>query len=142
MEMITRVYDQLESGGLVRTRWAAGAPIGFERVEEGWQVREWSDAVLDLHYCELAQSYRGPVEIFIPGFEKKFIRVLAWAIQKDRVSQCMRAGAASYASMTKRWPKWAFIDKIPKGAEEGVEVDGVCLIQADWALPGFLFIGG
>lgn len=133
---------ELLPGGLVRERWVADQPMMFEPVEDGWQVREWSDALLDLHYIELKRPYRGPVEIFFPDYEPRFIRVLAWAIQNDKVSQCIQDGAAAYASMTARWPRTAWIHALPKGADYGVEVDGVILIDISWALPGYVFLGG
>lgn len=141
--MIERVEDVLEAGGLVRTRWVADAPIVIEHIEEGWQVKEWEDVMLSLYYVELRQAYRGPVEIHFPALgPKKFIRVLAWAIQGDKVSQCMQEGAQAFGRMVGRWPRFAYIWKLPVGAQEFVEVMGVMLVQVDWAIPGFLFIGG
>jgi len=41
-----------------------------------------------------------------------------------------------------RWPRVAYVNKLPEGAEHGVEVDGVMLLEVDWVPPGFVFIGG
>jgi len=132
---------RIEPGGRVRERWVADAEIGFEPVEPGWEVREWSDAMLGLFYAEVVRPYRGPCEMAIES-PKKFMRLLAYGLWGEKVSKCMRDGAQLYASATGRWPGRAYIAQIPQGAEEFVEVDGVMLVQAEWALPGFIFIGG
>jgi len=54
----------------------------------------------------------------------------------------MQEGAAEFASSVGRWPRDAYIKTLPKGAEHGVEVDGVMLLEVDWVLEGYLFIGG
>ncbi len=144
--MIENVLDVIEAGGMRRMRWASyqefsEPPFDAAALRSGtWHV--WSDTLLDLHYVELAQPYRGPVEVYFKDFEKKYIRVLAWAIMGDRVSQCMTEGAHAFGSMVGRWPRYAWINKLPKGVERFVEVEGVTLDEADWALTGFLFIGG
>jgi len=149
--MIKLVEDSLIEGGMQRRRWAADAPIEIHDLEEGCQTREWEDALLGLHYVELVQPFRGPVEIFFPypirpdncpG--KNMIRMLAWGINGDRVSQCIKDGAEAFASMVGRWPRVAYIHELPKGAEHGVEVSGVMLLEVSegWTLPGFVFIGG
>jgi len=141
--MLDVVEDTLMAGGLRQTRWAADAPLEFVDVENGYQVRTWEDALLGLHYAELSVQYRGPVEVFFQELgPKKFMRVLAWAIQGEKVSQCMADGAVAFASMTGRWPRFALMAKLPKGVERCVEVEGVALDEADWAVPGFVFIGG
>ena len=142
--MLQVVEDTLVAGGLRRTRWEADAPIGFNPIEEeGWQVREWEDKVLGLHYVELLAQYRGPVEVYFHELGPwKFIRVLAWALQGERVSKCMREGAHAFASMVGRWPRYAYICRLPNGAEYGVEVDGVVLVDCTWVVDGYIFIGG
>lgn len=148
--MIKLLEDVLEAGGVARRRWVAdeelAAPIPgpSPRTGEGGgaQWRVWEDEVLGLFYCEAVELYRGPVEVFFQGFERKFIRVLAWGIGGDRVSKCMEEGAVAFAAMVGRWARWAFIDRLPKGAEAGVEVAGLALVECEWAVPGFVFIGG
>ncbi len=139
--MIEDVLDVIEAGGLRRIRWASDQAIGFDTVEEGWQIREWFDAVLDLHYVELALPYRGPVDIKFDEWPK-MRKMLAWAILEDRVSQCIQEGAAEYSRLAGRWPGVAYIKTLPKGIADGVEVEGVLLVECEWALTGFLFIGG
>jgi len=149
--MIENVMDVIEAGGLRRRRWAADAPIEIHDLEEGCQTREWEEALLGLHYVELVQPYRGPVEVYFPhpirpencpGVD--MIRMLAWAINGEKVSKCIQDGAAAFASMVGRWPRAAYIHELPKGAEHGVEVGGVLLLEVSesWVLSGFLFIGG
>ena len=141
------VMDRVEAGGVRRMCWASDQAIGFEQVEEGWQVRAWEDAALDLHYVELVQPYRGPVEILFPEWPKAR-RMLAWAIGADRVSVCMREGAHEFARLTGRWPGVAYIHKLPQGIaplpalDEVTEVEGVMLCECEWAVPGFVLLGG
>jgi len=148
---IDLIDDTLVEGGLRRRRWAADAPLEIHDADDGCQVRAWEDAVLGLHYVELLEPYRGPVEIFFPYPIRPencpgpdMIRMLAWSVNGDKVSQCMQDGAAAFASAVGRWPKMAYIRKLPQGAEYGVEVDDVMLLELEeaWVVPGFLFIGG
>jgi len=153
--MIELVEDTLLAGGLRKMRWMSEAPIPVpspisDEIGEGG-CRRWGDEKLGVHYLEVVYPYRGPVEIRFPWpvnpvtcpvDEPKMIRMLAWSINGEKISKCMQEGAAEFASSVGRWPRDAYIKTLPKGAEHGVEVDGVMLLEVDWVLEGYLFIGG
>lgn len=104
-------------------------------------VRTWQDADLGLHYLEMTYPYRGPAEVLLECWPKKR-RMVIWALLGQRVSRAMQEAAIMYASTFARWPGYAFIRKLPRKVENGVEVDGVMLLQTEWALPGVLMVGG
>lgn len=105
------------------------------------KVRTWQDPVLSLHYLELIYPYRGPAELRLECWPK-MRRMVVWALLGQRVSQATQEAAILYASTFARWPGYAFICKLPGKVENGVEVDGVMLLQAEWAMPGVLLVGG
>lgn len=142
------IEDTLVAGGMRRRRWVSDGEPLVEPPFEGDLVIVKDEAV-GLLYSTMMGPYRGPVEVHFgrpihpdPAREDDWIRVLAWAINGEKVSRCMQEGAAAYAEMVGRWPGVAYIQKMPEGAEYGVEVDGVMLLEVGWVLPGFLYIGG
>jgi hypothetical protein len=38
-------------------------------------------------------------------------------------------------------PGFAFVSKMPRGVENGVEVDGVMLFEAEWMPPKMVMVG-
>jgi len=144
------VEDVLLDGGLRRMRWMDDAPLRV-REPDGYEVEASEDTQLGIHYLTVTCMWRGPCEIRFPWpvspascpiADEKMIRMLAWAINGEKVSKCMGEGAAAFAGMVGRWPRVAYIKKLPEGAEHGVEIAALMLLEVDWVLPGFLFIGG
>jgi len=85
-------------------------------------------------------AFRGAVEVRGECWPRAR-RMVVWPIG-GRVSAEMQAAAMEYLRVFRRWPGYAFIRQLPRGAEEGVEVDGVMLLSAEWAPPGCLVVGG
>jgi hypothetical protein len=58
-----------------------------------------------------------------------------------RVSDCIRLGVEGFWIGTKRAPEQAFVGKMPKSAEDGVEVHGVQLFEAEWMMESCVAVG-
>ena len=69
-------------------------------------------------------------------------QVVLWHVGAGKVSKAIFDGAVAYAIGIGRGPLVAFLRQIPVGAEEGMEVYGVALVQADWVPVGFVFLDG
>jgi hypothetical protein len=53
-----------------------------------------------------------------------------------RVSEQVREAVEAFLRASGIRPEYAFVWRMPVGAEDGVEVDGVMLIEAEWAPEG------
>lgn len=134
------IVDTIEAGGMRRLRVVRDAPLELEGLLP--ELKIWEDEALGLHYAEALYPYRGAVEVHFEGLPKRFRRLVCWALQGDRVSKGMQEGAMRFEELFGRRPEYAFIERLPTGAESGVEVDGVMLMEAEWAMPGCLYLGG
>lgn len=106
------------------------------------KVRCYPTSALNLFYGEASWPVREAVDIQCGGWPK-FRRVVAWKLLPgERVSEGMRCAAYRYAELFMRWPRFAFIRTKPAEVENGIEIDDVMLMEANWALPGCLMVGG
>jgi hypothetical protein len=55
-----------------------------------------------------------------------------------RVSEQVSEAAEAFLRASGIRPEYAFVWRMPSGAEEGAEVDGVMLIEAGWAPEGYV----
>src|SRR3989304_17096 len=77
------------------------------------------------------------------GGGPKFRRLVVWKLMAgERISEGMRCAAWRYSELFLRWPAFAFIRTKPAGVENGIEIEDVMLMEANWALPGCLMVGG
>lgn len=105
-----------------------GAAISVGKENGAFHLRGW-------------WPYRGVLDAQPEGWPK-FKRFVCWHLKGERVSKAMVDGTVYYTSVFGRYPGVAYIRKLPPKAEDGVEVEGVALISADWAPQGCLMIGG
>lgn len=107
------------------------------------QVRCYDTAALSLFYGEATWPVRGEaVDVHCEGWVK-FRRVVAWKLMPgERMSEVISLALVCYSSMFSRYPAYAFVRTLPRSVENGIEVDDVMLLQADWVLPGCVMIGG
>jgi hypothetical protein len=59
----------------------------------------------------------------------------------DRVSLRLKDAAEEFLQLYKDYPRYAYVSKLPNGVEDGVEVDGVLLFQAEWMPPRAVAVG-
>lgn len=152
----------VEETGLRNIHLMANAPFGYGppspalRQAQGGEDDPfgWIDAYLVPEGAKIAVTkengafhlrgewpYRGALDVQCEGWPQ-FKRFVCWALKGERVSKAMREGTLHYSRIFGRYPGTAFIRQMPKDVEEGVEVDGVALLCADWAPQGCLLIGG
>lgn len=68
--------------------------------------------------------------------------LVAWHVAPgQKVSAAMADAGVAFALATGQDPTFAFSRVIPSQASEGVEVQGIMLVQADWVPNGFLAVG-
>ena len=60
----------------------------------------------------------------------------------DRVSDCIKLGVNAFSAGTMFFPKLAYVRDLPNGAEDGMEVHGVILIESEIAPSNCVLIGG
>ncbi len=106
------------------------------------QVNCFDTSALSLFYGEVSWPLRGPVEIRCEGW-KSFRRMLGWKlIPGERVSEAMKDAVLEYFMRAHRLPNYAFMRRLPHAVENGIDVEGLILLEAEWALEGCLLIGG
>jgi hypothetical protein len=140
--MIEIVKNEISLDGMRTVRVVSDlCPIPFP-VKEGANVRRWDDELLGLHYVEMEYPSMDFVDVHFEGMEQ-FRRLLVWMfLPGERVSKVVEFAANWYFQQTHHRPQFAFMKRLPQGAENGTEVDGCILIQAEWALDGCVMIGG
>lgn len=121
-------------GGPVREGWLDCVPDASRALAK---VERWETA--GLHHLRVTWPARELVVLSMyPGVRQM---IMLWFVGDLRVSAAIKAATEAYALQIHRDPGYAWIRQIPKGAEEGVEVGHVMLIQADWVPAGFVAIG-
>ena len=105
-------------------------------------VRCYDTTALNLFYGEASWPAREAVDFQCDGWPK-FRRVVVWKlVPGERVSVGVRSAASRYFELFMRWPRFAFIRHKPAEVENGIEIENVMLMEANWALRGCLMVGG
>jgi hypothetical protein len=116
-------------------------PIPFP-VRDGGQIHQWTDELLGLHYLEATWPCMEVVHVHLEG-QPKCRKLVVWKfLPGERVSEIISYVADWFFVQTHHRPEYAFMRSLPSGVESGTDVDGVMLMQADWALPGCVMVGG
>jgi hypothetical protein len=106
------------------------------------RVKKWTDELLGLHYLEATWACMEVVHVHLEG-QPKCRKLVVWKfLPGERVSEIITYVADWFFVQTHHRPEYAFMRSLPSGVESGTEVDGVMLMQADWALPGCVMVGG
>ena len=143
--MIQILVNELRPDGMRRVKVVCDDPHPLPFPLKGGrelELHEWDDEALGLHYVEATWPCMGVVDVQLEGMPK-FRRLVVWKFMPgERVSEVIRCVADWYFVQTHQRPGYAFLRSLPSGAENGQEVEGVMLMQAEWALPGCVMIGG
>lgn len=120
-------------------RWLAAVPL---EARELIKAELSEDKALGVHHLSMSWPARDKAEF---GFSQRHRRMLVWKIlENQRASQAIREAVVAYM----RWrgvgvfPKFVFMKSLPKGAENGMLMDDVIILQAEWALEGCVILGG
>lgn len=124
-----------------------GQPVRyFPRIpEEGrkiFQVTFGRDELLDLFSMELTWPIFGPWEVAYDG-PRKFRRLMmANYAYAGKVSDVIERARVEYFALTHFAPGYAFVRELPKGAEDGMDVHGLLMFQAEWMPGRCVAVGG
>lgn len=142
--MIEKLIDEVTPDGVRHMKMVSDlSPIPFPvREGAGFQVQEWTDELLGLHYLDATWASMDVVILQGEGWPKPRKLVLWKFLPGERVSEIIKEVADWYFVSAHHRPQYAFMKRLPQGAENGTEVDGCMLIEAEWALDGCVMIGG
>lgn len=102
-------------------------------------------ASLSLFYGDVVYPLREVVECHVACGVGRARKLAVWKMVPEegyRVSEIVAFLADWYFQQTHHRPEFAFMKKLPTGAESGCEVDGVMLFEAEWAMSGCVMVGG
>ena len=108
-------------------------------VGEGRDEKDKCGMMNILH--EVNTDLNGPVEIHCEGWPVPKIFVMRKLSSGDRVSEKVNEAALEFLQLFKDAPQFAYISRLPNGVENGVEVDGVMLFEAEWMPPRMVAVG-
>lgn len=100
------------------------------------------DELLGLFSLELMYPVYEPYDFFIYG-PKKFRRLMViHNCYARRVSECIALAAHEFSARTSFSPIYAFVQSLPNGAENGMDVHGCILFAAEWMPANCVATGG
>jgi hypothetical protein len=100
------------------------------------------DDQLGIFTLEATWPMLGPYGVINNGPRKfrKFMAVnYAYAA---KVSDCIALAVEAFMISTRHFPKLAYVRQLPKGAEYGMEIHGVILIESEIAPENCVLVGG
>jgi hypothetical protein len=150
--MIEVIVNQLSADGMKFVKM-----ISDQRMSEAWvrsivpgaarefaQVKCYETSALSLFYGEVSYPLRQMVEIK-PAEWKRARRFAGWRLMDGegyRVSEIIEFLGEWYFVQTHQRAQYAFVKSLPKGAERFMELDGLMLLDVEWALDKCVLIGG
>lgn len=103
-------------------------------------LKKYEDNI-HLYHLEATWPLRELVRLPIPAAGSNVYQLLvAWWIGDGTVRRSMLDAGMAFAVEFGADPQFAFIREIPMGAQEFMEVGGICLGQAEWVPVGFLVV--
>ena len=127
----------ISDGPIDKVLWEAAVPMDARGLVK---FEELKDSALGIHTLAM----EGPVcEPITFEFEPKPRKMLVWKVlDGQRVSEAIQQARTAFYCMTGFWPRLVFVKKLPQGADNGMMVHEVMLMQAEWALEGCVILGG
>lgn len=83
----------------------------------------------------------GAVEVKCEGWIVPKIFVARVLVAGDRVSEKIKDAAEEYLQLFHDFPRYAYVSRLPSGIENGIEVNGAMLFQAEWMPPRMVAVG-
>lgn len=100
------------------------------------------DDLLDLFWLDIFYPVYGVCDVMNYG-SKKFRRLmLVHHVYGTRVSECIDIARVEFFAGTRFAPVYAFVQKLPRGAEDGMDVHGCILLAAEWMPANCVAAGG
>lgn len=114
-------------------------------------AREWAkiaretNEMLSLHYSSITYPLREVVDVRAACADGRARRLAVWKLvpeEEYRVREIIGFLVGWYFVQTHRHPEFAFMKKLPAGVEDDMDVCGVALREAEWAMAGCVMVGG
>lgn len=100
------------------------------------------DDLLGLFSLEMLYPVYGPYPVMIHG-RKKFRRLMfVHHVYARRVSECIEMARVEFFAGVRFAPMFAFVQSMPRGAEDGMDVHGCILLTAEWMPADCVATGG
>lgn len=149
MKDVITLKNELDQDGTYRVHLMSNVPI--ERAFPATATVQKS-VEAGTHVLQAEWRFRGACEIVCPEIEWRRAVVL-WALEKgERVSEQAVEAARIYRLTFKATPAYVWVERLPKGAENGTIIElpiepidllenEMVLLQADFVPRGFLAVG-
>lgn len=83
----------------------------------------------------------GAMNVRCEGWVVAKVFVFRKLSQGDRVSVKATEAAEEYLRLYRDYPRFAYVRTMPRGVDDGVEVDGMMLFAAEWMPPRCVAVG-
>lgn len=142
--------NELTHNGLRRLKIVGDAALDAERylhliptvAREHLVTRHGQDDLLGLFSLEMSFPIYGPYDLMIYS-AKKFRRLMfVHHVYSARVSECIDLARIEFFAGTRFAPMFAYVQKLPNGAENGMDVHGCILLAAEWMPADCVATGG
>lgn len=142
--------NELQHDGWRRLRFVSDAVIDYypylrlvpSVAREHLVTNPGQDELLGLFSLEMLYPVYGPFDFMIHS-PKKFRRLMfVHTIYAKRVSECIDLAKVEFFCGTRFKPEYAFVQLLPRGAEDGMDVHGCILLAAEWMPASCVATGG
>lgn len=118
--------------------WIYGVPQGDDMEFKHWKVMleagVWNYRAM--------YPYRGMIDIPAACKEGKFRRLVVWSlIGSPSVRVALQEAAREFERLFGGRAKFAFIKKLPRGVENGMDIGDLSLFEAEWMLASCVAVG-
>ena len=87
--------------------------------------------------------YRGVLDVACIGGSKKFRRLVVWSLDGcGSVRNAIGYAFIYFWQTFKFQPGYVFLRRLPTGVENGQDVEGMVLLEAEWMLEKCVAVGG
>lgn len=100
------------------------------------------DDLLDLYSLEMLFPVYGPYKVMNYGPKKFRSLMFVHTIYARRVSECIDLARIEFFACSRFRPIYAFVQKLPNGAEDMMDVHGCILLTAEWMPANCVATGG
>lgn len=155
MDDVIVVEDRLDGQCVRHLHLMSNEEIGMEVLHaygmSATTVKIERGETTESHYVKAEWIYRGVWDVNAACREGKFRRLMVWSLGSTfqvsgSKSLSVRDGARQAAAAFERFfrfaPKYLFVRRLPRGAENCMDVQGMILLEAEWMLERAVAVGG
>ncbi len=116
----------------------ANSSIALPFLEKGIITQETGAWHLRVEY-----PYRGVLDVEAACKHGKFRRLVVWSLEGcGSVRAAIDQAEVYFWTLFRFRPAYGFMKRLPNGAENGQDLDGLILLEADWMLGKCVAVGG